>query len=146
MGEKESGGKGETRSTWVGDEEQREWGAVVEYYAANFANKDLLFSTELILLKNQLGDFEDCVELSGAQKKTCDAGLPPKITQVLDSAAPAYRDHWWPEHDRANRKWIAGVAPLVRSRGLELAERLAEIYQTKWPAEKIRVDVSSYAT
>src|SRR5258708_17836150 len=143
--EKQSGRPNAAPSSRLSDAEQRIWDAAVAYYAANFANKDLLFSTELILLKNQLGDFEDCVELSGAQKKTCDAGLPPKITQVLDSAAPAYRDHWWPEHDRANRKWIAGVAALVRSRGLELAERLAEIYQTKWPAEKIRVDVSSYA-
>jgi hypothetical protein len=99
----------------------------------------------MILLKNQLGDFEDCDELSGASKKTCDAGLPPKITQVLDSAAPVYRAHWWLEQDRANRKWIAAVSPLVRNRGLELAQRLAEIYQTKWPAEKIRVDVSPYA-
>jgi hypothetical protein len=143
--EKQNGRQNAAPSSRLSDAEQREWDAAVAYYAANFANKDLLFSTELILLKNQLGDFEDCDELSGAQKKTCDAGLPAKITQVLDSAAPAYRNHWWPEHDRANRKWIAGVAPLVRSRGLELAERLAEIYQTKWPVEKIRVDVSPYA-
>jgi len=129
----------------LNEAERRDWDAAVAYYAANFANKDLLFSTELILLKNQLGDFEDCDELSGAKKKTCDAGLPGNITQVLDSAAPIYRAHWWPEHDRANRRWIAGVAPLVRNKGLDLAQRLAEIYQTKWPAEKIRVDVTAYA-
>jgi hypothetical protein len=126
----------------LSDVEQRAWDAAVTYYVANYSGKDLLFSTEMILLKNQLGDFEDCEELAGASKKTCDAGLPSKITQVLDSVAPIYRARWWPEHDRANRKWIAGVSPLVRNRGLELAERLAEIYQTKWPAEKIRVDVS----
>ncbi len=91
------------------------------------------------------GGIGDCDELSGAKKKTCDAGLPAKLTRVLDSAAPVYRTHWWPEHDRANRQWVAEVAPLVRTRGLELAQRLAEIYQTKWPAEKIRVDVSAYA-
>ena len=129
----------------VSEAEQRTWDAAVAYYATNYADKDLLFSTELILLKNQLGDFEDCEELSGAKKKTCDAGLPQKITQVLDSAAPIYRSHWWPTHDEVNRKWIAAVAPLVRTRGLELAQRLAEIYQTQWPAEKIRVDVSPYA-
>src|SRR5258708_5975488 len=92
--EKQSGRPNATPSSRLSDAEQREWDAAVAYYAANFANKDLLFSTELILLKNQLGDFEDCVELSGAKKKTCDAGLPAKITQVLDSAAPAYRDRW----------------------------------------------------
>jgi hypothetical protein len=143
--DKRTGNTNSPNSPRLSDVERRDWDAAVAYYAANFANKDLLFSTELVLLKNQLGDFEDCDELSGAKKKTCDAGLPGNITPVLDSAAPIYRKYWWPDHDRANRKWIAGVSPLVRHKGLELAERLAEIYQTKWPTEKIRVDVTAYA-
>jgi hypothetical protein len=125
--------------------EQLAWDAAVSYYAANYQDKDLLFNTELILLKNQLGDFEQCDELSGAKKKTCDAGLPAKLTHILDAAAPVYRAHEWPEHDRVNRKWIAGVSPLVRTKGVELSERLAEIYQTRWPKERIRVDVSAFA-
>jgi hypothetical protein len=125
--------------------EQVAWDAAVAYYAANYQDKDLLFNTELILLKNQLGDFEQCDELSGAKKKTCDAGLPPRLTHILDAAAPVYRAHEWAEHDRANRKWIAGVSPLVRVKGVELSQRLAEIYQTRWPRERIRVDVSAYA-
>src|SRR5580704_2369060 len=125
--------------------EQVAWDAAVAYYAANYQDKDLLFNTELILLKNQLGDFEQCDELSGVKKKTCDAGLPPKLTRILDAAAPVYRTHEWPEHDRANRRWIAGVSPLVRVKGVELSQRLAEIYQTQWPKERIRVDVSAYA-
>jgi hypothetical protein len=143
--DKRTGNANSPNSPRLNETERRDWDAAVAYYAANFANKDLLFSTELVLLKNQLGDFEDCDELSGAKKKTCDAGLPGNITPVLDSVAPIYRKYWWPEHDRANRKWIAGVSPLVRNKGLELAERLAEIYQTKWPTEKIRVDVTAYA-
>src|SRR5467141_1003850 len=43
--------------------EQQAWNAAVAYYAANYAEKDLLFASELIQLKNQLGDFEDCDEL-----------------------------------------------------------------------------------
>jgi hypothetical protein len=125
--------------------EQHAWDEAVSYYAASYADKDLLFSTELILLKNQLGDFEDCEELSGAKKKTCDAGLPPKLTQILDAAAPIYRAHQWPAHDRANRAWIRRVAPLVREQGVGLSQRLADIYQTRWPTEKIRVDVTAFA-
>jgi hypothetical protein len=125
--------------------ERAAWDAAVNYYQANYADKDLLFNNELIELKNQLGDFEGCAELSGAKQKTCDAGLPPKLTKVLEGAAPVYRAHEWPEHDRANRKWIASVAPLVREKGVGLSERLAEIYQTRWPREKIRVDVTAYA-
>jgi hypothetical protein len=140
------GGTSETGATTRRNpSEQVAWDAAVAYYAANYQDKDLLFNTELILLKNQLGDFEQCDELSGVKKKTCDAGLPPKLTHILDAAAPVYRAHEWAEHDRANRKWIAGVSPLVRVKGVELSQRLAEIYQTRWPKERIRVDVSAYA-
>ena len=125
--------------------EQHAWENAISYYAANYANKDLLFNTELLLLKNQLGDFETCDELSGAKKKSCDAGLPANLTQILEGAAPVYRAHRWPADDRANRAWIKRVAPLVREQGVGLSHRLADIYQTRWPAEKIRVDVSAVA-
>ena len=125
--------------------EQHAWDEAVAYYTANYADKDLLFSTELVLLKNQLGDFETCDELSGAKKRSCDAGLPSKLTQILEGAAAGYRAHRWPTDDRANRAWIKRVAPLVREQGVGLSHRLADIYQTRWPNEKIRVDVSAVA-
>jgi hypothetical protein len=125
--------------------EQRAWDEAVSYYAANYADKDLLFSTELVLLKNQLGDFETCDNISGAKKKSCDAGLPANLTQILEGAAPVYRAHRWPADDRANRAWIKRVAPLVREQGVGLSHRLADIYQTRWPTERIRVDVSAVA-
>jgi hypothetical protein len=125
--------------------ERAAWDSSVAYYAVNYANKDLLFNNELVLLKNQLADFEDCDELSGTKKKNCDAGLPPQLTQALDAAAPVYRAHLWPEHDRANRRWVARVAPLVEEQGVGVSQRLADIYQTKWPKGKIRVDISAYA-
>src|SRR5437899_9919746 len=118
--------------------EQHIWDDAVAYYVTNYASKDLLFSTELIQLKDQLGDFEDCDELSGRKRKFCDAGLPAKLTQVLESAAPVYRAHLWPKHDRANRRCIMRVAPLLREQGVGLSERLADIYQARWPREKIR--------
>src|SRR5712692_2519744 len=152
-GSQDKGGKtsGPTLNTAPGAKpslspaDQRIWDEAVAYYAANYAAKDLLFSTELIQLKDQLGDFEDCDELSGRKRRFCDAGLPAKLTQVLEAAAPVYRAHLWPEHDRANRRWIMRVAPLVREQGVGLSERLADIYQTRWPREKIRVDLSGYA-
>src|SRR5947199_9857087 len=125
--------------------EQHIWDDAVAYYVSNYATKDLLFSTELIQLKDQLGDFEDCDELSGRKRRFCDAGLPAKLTQVLEAAAPVYRAHLWPEHDRANRRWIMSLAPVVREQGVGLSERLSDIYQTRWPREKIRVDVTGYA-
>jgi hypothetical protein len=127
------------------DAEQKAWDDAVAFYVDNYADKDLLFTTELIQLKDQLGDFEDCDELSGRRRKFCDAGLPANLTQVLEAATPVYRKHLWLEHDKANRRWILQVAPLVREQGVGLSERLADIYQTRWPHGKIRVDVAAYA-
>lgn len=125
--------------------EQKAWDAAVAYYLQTYGGKDLLFSLDLVLIKNQLGDFETCDDLAGLKKKTCDAGLPKRLTEVLNGAAPVYRSHLWSEHDRGNRRWIGAVAPLVRRSGVDLSHRLAEIYQTDWPRERIRVDVTAYA-
>ena len=125
--------------------EQRDWDDAVNYYAANYAGKDLLFTTELSLLKNQLEDFDDCDDISGKKIASCNAGLAPRLTRTLEAAAAVYRAHQWPDHDRTNRRWILRAAPLVREQGVGLSERLADLYQTRWPREKIRVDVSPYA-
>ncbi len=125
--------------------EQKIWDEAIAFYIQNEANKDMQINIDLILLKDQLGDFEDCDELTGRKKRACDAGLPGRVGQVLESAAPVYRAHWWVDQDRSNRRWVARVAPLVREQGVGLSQRLAEIYQTKWPKEKIRVDVCGYA-
>jgi hypothetical protein len=124
--------------------EQKAWDAAVNYYSQTYAGKDLAVALDLVLIKNQLGDFETCEDLAGLKKKTCDAGLPKQLTEVLNAAAPVYRTRLWQAHDRANRRWISSVAPLVRRSGVELSHRLAEIYQTDWPQERIRVDVSVY--
>jgi len=125
--------------------EQKIWDEALAYYVLNYTHKDLLINLDLILLKDQLGDFEDCDDLTGRKQRTCDAGLPGKIGPVLEAAAPIYRAHWWRDQDRTNRRWIARVAPLVREQGVGLAERLADIYQAHWPKDKIRVEVCAFA-
>jgi hypothetical protein len=125
--------------------EQKSWDAAIAYYNANYTGKDLLINIDLVLLKNQLGDFEDCDELTGKKKPRCDAGLPGGVGPALELAAPVYRAHWWADQDRANRRWVTRVAPLVREQGVGLSERLADIYQARWPKERIRVDVCAYA-
>ncbi len=148
---REAGGKTST-SSWklapavaLSATEQKTWDDAISYYVANYAGKDLLINIDLVLLKNQIEDFEDCDELTGRKKSRCDAGLPGKTGPILDAAAPIYRAHWWPDQDRANRRWVARVAPLVREQGVGLSERLADIYQAHWPKEKIRVDVCAFA-
>ncbi len=48
--------------------EQKTWEESIAYYRANYAGKDPQVNIDLILLKNQLGDFEDCDELLGRKR------------------------------------------------------------------------------
>jgi hypothetical protein len=125
--------------------EQKVWDEAVSYYMANLAVKDLQINIDLILLKDQLGDFEDCDELTGKKKPMCNAGLPGQDGVILESVSRIYRTHWWTDQDRANRRWVIRVAPLVREQGVGLSARLAEIYQSQWPKDKIRVEVCAFA-
>jgi hypothetical protein len=119
-------------------EEQRAWQDALDYYAATLAGQDLLFNGDMVAIKNRLSEME-------AEPDLQKSGLRPEMMAAMERAAPIYRAHWWPQHDRANRDWVAQVGPQVQRLGGELARRLAAVYQSAWPAERIRVDVSYVA-
>jgi hypothetical protein len=121
------------------------WQAAVDYYRKNVAHRDLLFDQNMVLINNRLADLETCPDLSGRTITSCTSGLQTNMIAALEGAAPLYRSRWWSEHDRKNRDWIDGDAPLVRQIGLPLAEDLSSVYQKPWQREPIRVDVVIYA-
>ena len=55
---------------------------------------------------------------------------------------PIYQRHWWPEHDRVNRVWIAAVQPLLERHGTALSQALTRTYGTTWPGNPVPVDLS----
>ncbi len=118
--------------------ESRAWSSSVADYAKYWANRDLLFDTEMVRIKDRLEDLGDSESVQTS-------GLAPELIAALLRAAPVYRARWWTEDDRANREWIAEVAPLVERLGAQLARELARVYRVPWPAGNIRVDVSTYA-
>jgi hypothetical protein len=113
------------------------WQSALNYYRGQVIKLDLM-TDEAEQTNNRLSHVEDNSTLH-------DSRLPPDLIAVLESAAPYYREHWWPQHDRANRAWIAAVAPLVSKYGDSLKKELAAAYQTDWPITTIRVDVTEYA-
>ncbi len=125
-------------------EEQRAWSAGLDYYLGGFAERDLLFNGDMVLINNRLAEMEPCADLSGRSSPTCASGLRPELIAALESAASVYRAHWWPEHDRANRAWIAAVTPLLHQYGVKLSQQLAEVYESSWPTGALRVDVVHY--
>jgi hypothetical protein len=125
-------------------EEIQAWQASVAFYVEDLAGRDLLLNMDMETINNRLGEMETCADLTGKTNPACTAGLSPGLIDALERAAPVYRAHWWPEHDRENRAWIAEVAPMIRQMGVDLSQRLAEVYQRPWPSKQIRVDVVWY--
>lgn len=121
------------------------WQAAVNYYRKNMAHRDLLFDQGMVLIKNRLAELETCPDLSGRTMSSCTSGLQANLIAALEGAAPTYRTRWWSEHDRKNRDWIDGDAPLIRNIGLPLAQELSGVYEKSWQREPIRVDVVIYA-
>ena len=60
---------------------------------------------------------------------------------MLESAAPIYRKHFWPSHDRINRAWIDRTLKGIRDVGPQVIERLTKLYGRPWFDETVRVDV-----
>jgi len=113
------------------------WGAALDYYASALAGRDLLFDGDMVAINRRLSELE-------AEPDLHTAGLRPELMVALERAAPVYRAHAWPEHDRANRAWVAAVTPLVQQLGALLAKQLAAVYHAQWPTGRIRVDVAVY--
>jgi hypothetical protein len=125
-------------------EEIKAWRAAVAFYSKDLARRDLLINGEMETINNRLAEMESCADLQGKTSNACKSGLPADLVDALDHAAPVYRAHWWAEHDRANREWIAQVAPMVQQMGLQLSAQLSEVYQRPWPSGRLRVDVVWY--
>jgi hypothetical protein len=115
-----------------------QWLAALDYYRREVIKRDVL-SDEAAQINNRLSELEDAPSLK-------DSGLPPDLIAALDAAAPVYKARWWPDHDRANRAWIAAVTPLIAKYSGSLKKDLAAAYQTEWPTAPIRTDVAEYVS
>jgi hypothetical protein len=121
-----------------------DWAMALDYYAKNFAHRDLLIDDGMVMINDVLADLETCPDLSGKSSPSCASGLRPDMIETLERAAIVYHARWWSEHDRVNRAWIEAEAPLVRNMGGTLAAQLAAVYHSPWPRVPIRVDVVYY--
>jgi hypothetical protein len=120
-------------------EQQRVWDATLDYYTeSGLIKRDLLFDEKMVTIKAQLVEMENSADL----RKT---SLEPELAAVLVKAAPVYRAVWWAQHDKANRDWISAVSEKVKQFSSSWPGQFAAAYHAKWPAGRIRVDVSKFA-
>jgi hypothetical protein len=112
--------------------------AAFEHARAHYADAFANGNGELVLLSlrwrlAKLG------EVSLTEPAQIDAAIAE-----LATATPAYEKCWWPQHDARNRRWIAGVLPLLEANEAALRARLSELYG--WPlARSLPVDVVGHA-
>jgi hypothetical protein len=118
----------------LSEEESRQWAAGVEFYKP-YAARDLLRDEGMIDIKSALRGAEGKTSLDGI---TIDAGLKATLERLM----PIYQKHWWPEHERGNRAWIAAVQPLLEQHGTALSQALTRTYGTRWPSNPVPVDLS----
>ena len=111
-------------------EERAAWGAAVDYYDKHIASRDLLRARGMEELKAALV----------AGNLGSDA-VGPELRAVLESAMPVYRRYFWPDHDRANRTWIAATRDRMTQVAPEVIARLERLYGVKWFASPVRADV-----
>lgn len=131
----ESGGLGPVLTGDLSRAERAAWTAAVAYYKEEIADLHPLF---------EMGPIRK-VMLSATSDLPAD-GLKPAHRQVLAAAAPVYRRHGWPTHDRANRAWAVDPMAKVAELTPAVPERIEKLYGAQWFTSTVRVDVVPIAS
>lgn len=119
-------------------EETAVWNAALEYYSRDVIKHDFL-DVEMTRINRSLALAGDAATLKGAK-------IDQDLAAQLEKAAPIYRRHWWPGHQRRNQEWVERAAPLIARNEDALKPALARVYRMRWPKGRIRVEMSYYVT
>jgi hypothetical protein len=111
-------------------EERTAWEAAVAYYDQHVASRDLLFARGMGSLKRALAAGDLASEAVGKE-----------LRAVVEAAAPVYRRHFWPIHDRVNRSWIEAASGRLKTVAPDVIKRLEQLYGVPWFTSPTRVDV-----
>jgi len=121
----------------LSDEESRLWAEGVAFYKP-YAARDLLADDGMVVIKTALRVAEARTNLDGV---AIDAALRATLERLM----PIYQKRSWPEHDRANRVWIAAVQPLLDRHGQAMIQAITRTYDSTWPSSPIPVDLTPTA-
>jgi hypothetical protein len=118
--------------------ERRIWDEALAFYRDSLIERSLLFNRRLGQLDRELWSLGAAPGVAG---RLSSSALEP----VLEAAAPVYAARWWPEHDAANREYIASLEPLLERFGDAIAADVETILHEAWPDEAVRVEIVEYA-
>jgi hypothetical protein len=112
-------------------DERAAWDAAVGYYDRELADRDLRSGRAMTPIKRALA----------AEDLQADA-IGSELRAVLERAAPVYRRHFWPAHDRANRDWIQATTDRLRTIEREIVASHERLYARRWFDAPVRIDIT----
>jgi hypothetical protein len=112
--------------------ERDAWTRGVDYFAASTST-----SFQRVMLRLELAGMVQRSDVSD----TATRKFLEEVTAIREAATPAYRTCRWTEQDALNRRWIAGVTPLLDTYERELGEQLPRLFQKPWQGLPFRVDM-----
>ena len=118
--------------------ERQAFEAAVEYYAAGWSRKTLVFDAPLPAIGGALERADNAPSLAGVSIDSAHA-------RVLESAASAYRKAWWPSHQRANIEALNALQPLVDRHGPAVLSFITQKYGLPWPSDGYPIHFSGYS-
>lgn len=122
-------------SAWPA-EDAAAWRGAIDFYARDFAQRDLRTGKEMTKISGRL---------SGAGDSIAPLGLGDDHRRALEAVAPVYRKRLWPQDDKANRAWIADVTSRFERIRARVVPQLEAFYRLPWYSDqkRARVDIVS---
>jgi hypothetical protein len=69
-----------------------------------------------------------------------DSAIEKELRATLKLSRPVFHKYFWPEQDRSNRVWIAGMVERVKTIAPVVIPRLEKAYDSNWFSTPVRAD------
>ncbi len=119
--------------------EALELNSIMLYYRDSLTSKDLLFD-------NSMSEFSDYLSDDGRSKIKLKLKWQSEALEVLKKFQPYFSKLYWTGIDSTNKAWLASYKDQLIKLETGVVPELEKIYQTKMPLEKIKIDLTCYAT
>lgn len=119
--------------------EAAELNSIMLYYRDSLTSKDLLFD-------NNMSEFSDYLSDEGKSKIKLKLKWQAEALEILKKFQPYFTKLYWTGIDSTNKAWLAAYKDQLVKLETSVIPELEKIYQTKLPSQKIRVDLTCYAT
>jgi hypothetical protein len=110
------------------------WREALAYYDAQFSTHNLF--------DHFVGAMPTLFAVAPSQTPPTTSDLDPKWRDHLLLAAPIYRTHFWPDHERNGRAYVERIRPLIAAHGPWFENRLVAVFGVPLPTEPIDVEVT----